>query len=189
MEGSKTVTGVVGPPPESFETPRLRLRRPTLADAPDVFAYASDPEVTRLLAFRTHRVVATVEDFLRELAAATERGERFAWAITEAGSHRLIGMAEVRLQTGKAEIGYVLSKPFWGRGYMAEALRPVVDWALRQESIHRVWAFCDAENRASSRVLEKLGMEREGTLRKWFVHPNLSDAPRDCLCYSIVREP
>jgi RimJ/RimL family protein N-acetyltransferase len=182
------VKGVaVNPPPERFETARLRLRRPTMADAPDVFAYASDPEVTRLLAFTTHRELGTVEDFLRDLASATERGERFAWGITEAGSDRLIGMAEIRIQPVKAEIGYVLSKHHWGRGYMAEALRPVVDWALGQESIHRVWAFCDAENRGSARVLEKLGMECEGTLRKWFVHPNLSDVPRDCLCYSIVK--
>lgn len=178
----------VNPPPERIETARLRLRRPTLADAPDIFEYASDPEVTRLLTFTTHRVVGTVEEFLRTLLPAMERGERYGWAITRAGSDRLIGMLEIRIRPAKAELGYVLAKRFWGQGYMTEAVRPVVEWALRQRPIHRVDAFCDAENHGSARVLEKVGMMREGTLRKWFVHPNVSDVPRDCFLYSIVRE-
>lgn len=178
----------LNPPPERYETARLRMRRPTLADAPDIFEYASDPEVTRLLAFTTHRVVGTVEEFLRTLLPAMERGERYGWAITRAGSDRLIGMLEIRIGATKAEMGYVLAKRFWGQGYMAEAARPVVEWALAQERIHRVEAFCDAENHGSARVLEKVGMTREGTLRKWFVHPNVSGAPRDCFLYSIVRE-
>jgi ribosomal-protein-alanine N-acetyltransferase len=142
----------VNPPPERFETERLRLRRPRLADA------------------------------------AAEQGWRYAWAITETGSDRLIGMLEIRIASPRGELGYVLAKRFWGRGYMAEALRPVVEWALRQKPIHRVEAFCDAENHGSARVLEKVGMMREGTLRKYFVHPNVSDVPRDCFLYSIVRE-
>lgn len=175
-------------PPERFETARLRLRRPALTDAPDVFEYASDPEVTRYLAFTTHRVLGTVEEFLRTLDTAAEQGWRYAWAITETGSDRLIGMLEVRIDSAKAEVGYVLGKRYWGRGYMAEALRPVVEWTLRQDSIHRVWAVCDAENRGSARVLEKVGMTREGTLRSWAVSPNISSAPRDHFCYAIVRE-
>jgi [ribosomal protein S5]-alanine N-acetyltransferase len=178
----------VNPPPERFETERLRLRRPRLADAADVYEYASDPEVTRYLAFTTHRVVSTVEEFLRTLDTAAGQGWRYAWAITETVSDRLIGMLEIRIASPRGELGYVLAKRFWGRGYMAEALRPVVDWALRQKPIHRVEAFCDAENHGSARVLEKVGMMREGTLRKYFVHPNVSDVPRDCFLYSIVRE-
>jgi ribosomal-protein-alanine N-acetyltransferase len=50
-----------------------------------------------------------------------------------------------------------------------------------------VWATCDVDNVASARLLERVGMEREGVLRQWLVHPNLSEAPRDCLCYSIVK--
>lgn len=93
MEGAKEVAGIARPP-DRFETERLRLRLPTLADASDVFAYASDPEVTRYLAFP------------------------------------------------------------------AEALRPVVSWAMDQEPIHRVWAVCDVENRGSARVLlrDRAGM-------------------------------
>jgi RimJ/RimL family protein N-acetyltransferase len=70
---------------------------------------------------------------------------------------------------------------------MPEAIRPLVEWALRQSHIHRVWAFCDVENRASARVFEKLGMHKEGTLRRWIVHPNVGEIPRDCYVYSCVK--
>ncbi len=70
---------------------------------------------------------------------------------------------------------------------MTEAVKAIVDWVLKQESIHRVWAFCDVENLASARVLEKVGMQREGVLRRWMIHPNVSDEPRDCYCYAITR--
>jgi RimJ/RimL family protein N-acetyltransferase len=71
---------------------------------------------------------------------------------------------------------------------MPEALRPIVDWALQQKEIYRIWAFCDVDNRASARVLEKIGMQREGVLRRWFVHPNMGDVPRDCFCYARIKE-
>jgi hypothetical protein len=52
----------------------------------------------------------------------------------------------------------------------------------------RVWAVCDSTHLASVRVLEKAGLEREGILRRFIVHPNISPEPRDCFCYSRVRE-
>jgi hypothetical protein len=53
--------------------------------------------------------------------------------------------------------------------------------------IFRVWALCDVDNLASARVMEKVGMQREGILRRWILHPNLSDEPRDVYCYSVVK--
>jgi RimJ/RimL family protein N-acetyltransferase len=70
---------------------------------------------------------------------------------------------------------------------MSEVLTSVVQWALGQPGIYRVWATCDVDNVASARVLERVGMEREGVLRRWLVHPNVGEEPRDCICYSIVR--
>ena len=84
-------------------------------------------------------------------------------------------------------IGYVLAKPYWGNGYMTEAVRALVRWCLLQPHLHRIWSFVDVENRASYRVLEKAGMEREGVLRRWVVHPTVSDRPRDCYTYAIIR--
>jgi RimJ/RimL family protein N-acetyltransferase len=102
-------------------------------------------------------------------------------------SGELIGMVGLRVRDFKAEVGYVLARRWWGRGLVAEALRPVVAWALGQPAVYRVWAVCDVENRASARVMEKVGMEREGLLRRYTLRPNASAEPRDSYCYSVVK--
>jgi RimJ/RimL family protein N-acetyltransferase len=179
----------MNPPPERFQTARLTLRRPTLDDAQAIFEeYAADPDVTKYLVFKPHVEVETVRVFLRELMAAVEEGARFPWAITLTGADRPIGMLEIRVDGTGGNIGYVLAKRHWGRGYMPEALRVVVDWAMAQPEIYRVWAFCDVDNVTSARVMDKIGMQREGILRRWSVSPNVSDEPRDCFCYSVVKE-
>jgi RimJ/RimL family protein N-acetyltransferase len=70
---------------------------------------------------------------------------------------------------------------------MKEAAQFVVRWALSRSDVYRVWATCDVENVASARLLESVGMQREGVLRRWIVHPNISKDPRDALCYAIVK--
>ena len=70
---------------------------------------------------------------------------------------------------------------------MTEVLTEVVSWAMRQPSIFRIGALCDVENIGSARVMEKAGLVREGILRRWLMHPNVSDEPRDCLSYARVR--
>ena len=84
-------------------------------------------------------------------------------------------------------MGYVLARAHWGLGFMSEAARTLVERALAEPDVHRVWAVCDVENRASARVLEKAGMEREGMLRRWAI-ANVSPVPRDCWCYARVKE-
>ena len=70
---------------------------------------------------------------------------------------------------------------------MTEVLTDIVNWALQQPPIFRIGAVCDVENLASARVMEKAGLVREGLLRRWLMHPNVSDEPRDCLSYALVR--
>ena len=70
---------------------------------------------------------------------------------------------------------------------MTEATRALVHWLLEQPSVYRIEALCDIENVASQRVLEKVGLEREGILRRWMVLPNLSETPRDMYIYGKVK--
>jgi RimJ/RimL family protein N-acetyltransferase len=56
-----------------------------------------------------------------------------------------------------------------------------------QNAIYRVWATCDVENLASAHVLEKAGMQKEGILRRYILHPNISPEPRDSYCYSVIK--
>ncbi|ORU94795.1 MAG: hypothetical protein A6F72_09225 [Cycloclasticus sp. symbiont of Poecilosclerida sp. N] len=59
--------------------------------------------------------------------------------------------------------------------------------AFEIEGVHRIWAVCDSENKASKRAMEKSGMNYEGLLKSWLVHPNMGNEPRDCYCLSIVK--
>ena len=175
-------------PPETFETERLLLRGPRPADARAIFAgYARDAEVVRYLVWRPHQDLRETEQFLETCALRRAAGEEFPWAVTLKDGGELIGMMGLRPRGFKADVGYVFARRFWGRGFAAEALKPIVEWALAQPGVYRVWALCDVENRASARVLEKVGMTREGLLRRNTMHPNVSDEPRDSYCYAVVR--
>jgi ribosomal-protein-alanine N-acetyltransferase len=175
-------------PPKIIETPRLTLRPPLAPDAEAIFSgYAQDAEVTKYLIWRPHKNVEETRDFVRHCMLAWEDGSTFPWIITRKDDGRLIGMIESRVKEFGINIGYVLARAQWGCGYMPEAARAVVDWGLSQDGIFRVWALCDVDNIASARVMEKVGMQREGILRRSIIHPNVSDDPRDVYCYSVVK--
>ncbi|HZI93331.1 MAG TPA: GNAT family N-acetyltransferase [Patescibacteria group bacterium] len=175
-------------PPETLTTPRLLLRKPRLTDAESIFEeYARDPEATRYLLFRPHQDIGQTHEFLRTRLANWGGGDELMWGITVKPDDRLVGMIACRFNGHRVDIGYVIARRLWGNGYMSETVKAVGDWVLEQEGIHRVWAVCDTNNRASARVMEKAGMKREGLLKRWLVHPNISDEPRDCFVYSRVR--
>ncbi len=175
-------------PPLTFTTRRLHLRPPLPGDAEAIFrGYAQDPDVTRFLTWKPHEDISDTTRFLARCQGCWEDGSAFPWAITLAGSGELIGMVEMRLKPPHADLGYGLARRYWGQGYMTEAVQTVVDWALAQPEIFRVWAVCDVENAGSARVLEKAGLQCEGILHRWLIHPNLSPEPRDCYCYARVK--
>jgi ribosomal-protein-alanine N-acetyltransferase len=173
--------------PPLLDTERLRLRIPSLEDADDIGAYASDPEVSRYVSWRRHRSPEEAREFLRRALTAIEHSQELHWVITARDSERVLGTIGLLLQGHRVELGCVLARPHWGRGFATEAARAIVDWALARPEIHRVWAVCNVDNLASATVLEKVGMYREGRLRRWAIFPNLSDEPRDCWCYARVR--
>lgn len=175
-------------PPETIETDRLRLRIPRLSDAKDVFRkYAQDPAVTKYAVWRPHEDIKTTRDFVHRCIQCWEGETAFPWVIELKTKRELLGMIELRMEKHRADMGYVIGRPYWGNGYATEALKSIVDWVFTQDNIFRVWAVCDIENTASARVMEKVGMQREGVLRRYIVHPNISDEPRDCYSYSVVK--
>jgi RimJ/RimL family protein N-acetyltransferase len=118
---------------------------------------------------------------------AWDVGKAFHWVIESAEDKQVIGMIIARVNAEKWELGYVLARAHWRQGYMTEALKGIIAWALKQKEIHRVWAVCDVDNIASARVMEKVGMQREGILKRWSVHPNISAEPRNSFCYAITK--
>lgn len=174
--------------PVTFTTARLHLRQPSLDDAPVLFArYAQDPAVTRYLTWRPHEDVADTAAFLRRCADVWATGASFPYVIERRSDGLFLGMIEMRVDGFKAEYGYASARDAWGQGYMSEALTCLVEWALAQPGIYRASAFCDVDNPASGRVMQKAGMSYEGLLRRFSIHPNVGPTPRDCLVYARVR--
>ena len=175
--------------PETFSTERLVLRRPRSADAAAVFAYGSDPEVAK---FADWPRLVRVEDAAAALANAARRweaGEEYSWRMTVKPRDTAVGGVACSIDGHRAELGFLLSSALWGHGYETEAARVVFEWIKSLPEVVRIEATTDAENIASARVLEKLGMSREAVLHQWSRRPNLPGQPvRDALLYSWVRE-
>jgi ribosomal-protein-alanine N-acetyltransferase len=175
-------------PPKTLKTERFRLRKAKLADAEAIFRqYAQDREVTRYVSWRAHADLEETREYVRMCLLAWDVGKAFHWVIERNEDKQVLGMMIARMAEEKWELGYVLARAYWGQGYMTEALKALIVWGLKQKEIYRIWAVCDVDNLASARVMEKAGMQREGILRRWSVHPNLSPEPRDSYCYAIVK--
>src|SRR5439155_22079476 len=112
----------------------------------------------------------------------------YSWSLTVTPNNTAVGGVRCSIQRYRGGLGFVLSTHHWGEGYATQAARAVFDWLVSLETVQRIQATCDVDNRASIRVLEKLAMSREALLRRWAVRPNLPGRPvRDAFSYSWVR--
>ena len=152
--------------PDVIRTGRLLLRPFSLGDVDDVFGYAQDPEWSRFLrALPRPYLRSDAEQFIAR-QMRLDPAERPVWAVVLDGT--VVGGVglRVRAQHHLAELGYSIGRPQWGRGYCTEAARAVIDAAFHANpDMNRIHARADAQNGASQRVMEKLGMTREGVHR------------------------
>jgi len=174
--------------PDGFQTARLRLGPIAVEDSGPIFdGYAGDAEVTKFLTWRPHRSIADTDAYIAHCLDTPATMAR-TYVLTGGADGAVRGAFDLRRPAPhRLDLGYVLARRWWGQGLMTEALAEVVRWALRQESVFRIGAVCDVENIGSARVMEKAGLVREGVWRRWLVHPNISDEPRDCYSYAMVR--
>jgi RimJ/RimL family protein N-acetyltransferase len=174
--------------PDGFQTARLIARPIAPDDSGPIFdTWAQDAEVTRFLTWRPHRSRADTDAYIeRCLAMPPAAGRVYVLTGREDGTIR--GAFELRQPAPhRLDFGYVLARAWWGQGLMTEVLSEVVRWGLRQDGVFRISSVCDVENIGSARVMEKAGLVREGLARRFIIHPNISDEPRDCFGYATVR--
>lgn len=174
--------------PERVETERLILRRPRLEDADDMFArYASDPEVSRYMAWPLHRSPATTRMFLEFSEAEWTKWPAGPYLVESRADGRLIGGSGLAFETlYRASTGYVFAQEAWGQGFATETMRAVIDVAQRL-GVVRLYALCHVDHQPSARVLEKTGFVCEGVLRRHLQFPNLgSGGPADVRCYARI---
>jgi RimJ/RimL family protein N-acetyltransferase len=124
-----------------------------------------------------------MRDDVRHRLRAWEQGTAFFWIVTWKTDGLPLGIAELRMSGQQADLGYMIARAYWGQGIATETVRTLTDWALAQPAIQQVWAVCAAENTASVRVLEKVGMQREVSLRLWSLYSQETPGPRTWWCY------
>ena len=155
---------------QQLETPRLILRQFCAEDAPSMFQnWANDPEVARHVTWQPHGTISVTQALLEEWIAQYRRPDFYHWCITDRSSQNAIGdisVVHISERDNCCEIGYCLSRPFWGQGIMTETCCAVLDFLFETVGVHRVQSRHVTENPASGSVMQKCGMHFEGIGRE-----------------------
>ena len=150
-------------------TPRLRIRKLTMRDAQDIYRYSRDPEVARHVLWEAHRSIGDSRAYLRYMLRRYRNHEPASWGIEYAQTGEIIGTIGfmwIQSDNAAAEVGYSLSRDYWNRGIMTEALKAVIAHGFGTMNLNRIEAQHETTNPASGAVMRKCGMVREGTLRQ-----------------------
>ena len=154
----------------TLETPRLNLRAFTLEDAPAVEALMTDGKISTATLMIPHPyALEDAEGWIESHAQSALEADRYVFALTFK-SGVLVGSFElmVNLRHARGELAYWLGTPFWGQGLNPEAGQAILDWGFSNLPLERVQAGVFANNPASARVQEKLGMTLEGRFREYY---------------------
>ncbi|WP_292227545.1 GNAT family N-acetyltransferase [Brevundimonas sp.] len=174
--------------PENLNTDRLHLRPITRSDAEDIFhLYAGKALPTHFMPFKTHGDVSESRAFAMRCQDCWRSGAAFPWAVTERATGRVLGNVELKLSPPQASIGYIFGEAFWGQGFASEAACAVVEWAIAQPEIYRVWATCHPDNLGSAAVLRKAGLDHEATLANWEARPQLGEVAGPSHMYARIK--
>ncbi len=154
-----------------LDTERLRLRLFTERDLDAVHAMERRPDVMRYLYSepRTRDEVRAALDRRVKMTSLDDEAAALRLAVVRRDSGELIGDFSLALrsrQNGQGEIGFMFHPDHQGQGYAAEAGRAVLALGFDAFDLHRVYGSCDARNTASARLMERLGMRLEGTMRE-----------------------
>lgn len=171
-----------------IETKRLLLREVTPDDANDMFAYLSDENVVKHMGLDPFETLDDAIDEINWYRSIYEEGTGIRWGITLKDSGKVIGSCGFLNRNTKhhrTEIGYELSKSFWGTGIAGETLEAVVKYGFRYLQLERIEALIEPTNFSSQKLVEKKGFKREGLLRHYEYARGKYD---DLYMYSLLKE-
>jgi len=171
--------------PFTLSTPRLTLRFLTAADAPTLFALFSDAAAMRYWSTAPWTGMEQAVALIADAAAGYAGGSKLRLGVEIDGT--LAGVANLYAfdrQNRRCDVGYMLGRAYWGKGYMREALRTVLAFAFSELDLHRVEADIDPRNQASAKLLQSLHFKKEGHLReRWIVNGEICDSD----IYGLLR--
>ncbi len=173
---------------KELRTERLLLRELVESDAPVIAKYMDDPEIASFVANVPYPYsLDDAKNFIRKVQEKAEKHEAYEWGIELEGE--IIGAVnihEISVKHRRAMIGYLLSKEHHRKGIMSEAVRAVIEHAFSELNIERLGAEVYVGNDPSFLLLEKLGFQKEGLLRR---HTHHRGMVHDVYVYSLLRVP
>jgi ribosomal-protein-alanine N-acetyltransferase len=152
----------------SVETKRLILRKLKVSDADDIYEYAKNPEVSRYTIWKRHKSPAVSRGFIKYVLSEYRKGIPESWGMVLKENNKFIGTCgfnKYRPCFKSAEIGYAMSRDYWGKGLMTEAVKAVIGFGFKKLGLHRISANAMPANKGSERVMKKCGMKYEGLQR------------------------
>lgn len=153
----------------NYSTERLIIRDFTIEDAPLFQEYLTDADLTKQTSSMPHPFPEGLAlEYIEKYHKLKKEGTAIWLAVTLKETNELIGMVGLMFKPEhkKADVGYLIAKPFWGKGYATEAAKKMVEVGFKEHGLGRISATAFADNPASMRVLEKIGLKHEGTARK-----------------------
>lgn len=163
-----------------LSTTRLELRPMQMDDTDALFAMCADAEFVRYWSEPAWQHREQAERRIQRDLDALPRGDYLCLAIVRKQDGVWLGNCSLfsfLWKCRRAEIGYGLARPYWGQGYMQEALQALLAYCFEHLQLHRVEADIDPANRASGQSLKRLGFVQEGLLReRWIVDGQVSDS-------------
>jgi len=170
-----------------FETERLILRKLKLSDAGDIFKFTKEPSITKFLTWEAHKSENETENFLKTVIKKYKAGQPAQWVIVLKKTNTVIGISGFiyyNSEHKKAEIAYILSNQFSGKGYMTEALNKVLFAGFSVLNLNRIEAKCEKDNFASEKVMQKIGMSLEGYFKEY---QYIKGKFKDFKFYSVLK--
>lgn len=150
-------------------TERLVLRELRTSDAERVFAMRSDPLVMQHVNRPFARSMEDAHALIERITTNVATGDAVQWAITIKGDDAFIGLIgfwRLVKEHYYGELGYMLARDQWGKGYISEAIGATVDFGFNTLGFHRVEAITRPQNAASIRALAKNGFVQEGHIKE-----------------------
>ena len=173
---------------KKLETERLILRQFKIEDYVEMYNnWACEDAVTKFLTWQTHTNQDVTKSVLADWIPKYENKDFYNWAIELKEENRLIGnisVVSLREETLSAILGYCMGSKWWGKEIMPEAGKAVLKYLFEEVGFNRIAANHDKNNPKSGRVMQKIGMTYEGTLRSaGFCNQGIIDDVR----YSILK--
>ena len=166
-------------------TPRLILRPFEDRDAQAMFAIMSDDETTKYLRVNPYESPEQAQQWIERCTREGD-GEHFRRAVELKETGEYIGDVRVKInqKDNSGEIGFTVSREYWGKGVASEAVREVIAYLMGECGINRIAAAHSVKNHASGGVLRKVGMQYEGMARELYRNRM---GYHDCHRYAILK--